>query len=813
MTVAQLDVALDRPMPQSPDAERAVLGSILINNHAFYRVIGTIDTEDFFKDSHRTIFSIMRRMAERSQEIDALTLKEELAKHALLEQVGGAAYLSTLIDIVPDVANVERYAKTVKEKSMLRRLIVMGNSVMRAALDAPSEPSDVLTIAEKSLYEIAEGSTDKGFVGLDRITRGNMSAIEQIHSAGKLLTGIPTGYDRFNEFTSGFQPQDLIILAARPSMGKAQPLDSQVLTRRGWKCMGSLGVGDELASLDGAESRVLGVFPQGERQVYRIEFSDGRSAECCLEHLWRVWYRAWDEPRVLSTERLIQMLQRKRYRGRLYIDTFSGEFGTDEALPVDPWLLGVLLGDGTTHGNSVMFSSASAELIGKVRQTVGDAFDLRSNNKYDYRIVQKKPNYAGFGQRTPNSLKLALQSLDVWDRRAHEKFIPKAYLSASLASRKQLLKGLLDTDGWVEKWGSVRFASCSERLARDVVDLVRSIGGTASYFEKQTSYTYRDEHRTGRLSYVCNIQLPSNASLNLLQSKEERLRPRTRLRRLTIRSITPSRWTQTQCIAVSHPSHTYVTDGFTVTHNTSLMMNIAETIAIPGKDGQPRGGQRLYGVGVFSLEMSKEQIGLRILSSESGVSNHLIRSGMLSERNWRDLAEAAARLAKGKIFVDDTPGMDPLEMRAKARRLKMETGLDMIMVDYLQLMAVKGKVESRQQEISQISRGLKAIAKELNVPMLALSQLSRRPEQRTGDHRPQLADLRESGAIEQDADVVAFIYRDEVYNKDTEEKGIAEIIIAKQRNGPIGDFKLVFRNDITKFFNYEPQPDYLPGAN
>jgi replicative DNA helicase len=463
MTVAQLDVSLDRQMPQSPDAERAVLGAILINNHAFYRVIGTIDTDDFFKDAHRTIFGTMRRMAENSQEIETLTLKEELAKHAQLDQAGGVAYISALIDVVPDVANVERYARIVKEKSMLRRLVMMGNSVMRAALDAPSEPGDVLNIAEKSLYEIAEGSTDKGFVALDRITKSNMTAIEQIHSAGKLLTGIPTGYDRFNEFTSGFQLQDLIILAARPSMGK-----------------------------------------------------------------------------------------------------------------------------------------------------------------------------------------------------------------------------------------------------------------------------------------------------------------------------------------------------------TSFMMNIAESIAIPGKDGLPRSGaQRLHSVGVFSLEMSKEQIGLRILSSESGVSNHLIRSGMLSERNWRELAEASARLAKGKIYIDDTPGIDPMEMRAKARRLKMEVGLDMIMVDYLQLMAVKGKVESRQQEISQISRSLKAVAKELNVPVLSLSQLSRRPEQRAGDHRPQLADLRESGAIEQDADVVCFIYRDEVYNKDTEEKGIAEIIIAKQRNGPIGDFKLVFRNDITKFFNYEPQPEYL----
>jgi len=471
MSAAQLDVTLDQPMPQSPDCERAVLGSCMINGHAFWRVITIIGVDDFFNDSHRLIFARMKAMAEAGMPIDdSHVLRSELAKHGELERIGvgrdrGVAYLSSLLDAVPDVANVERYARIMKEKSALRRLILMGNSVMRAAFDAPSESSEVLALAEKQLYAIAEHATDKGFVTLGQITRSNLGAIEQMHAnAGRLVTGLPTGYDRFNEMTSGFQLQDLIILAARPSMGKS-----------------------------------------------------------------------------------------------------------------------------------------------------------------------------------------------------------------------------------------------------------------------------------------------------------------------------------------------------------TLMMNVAESIALPGKDGQPRSGhERLYGVGVFSLEMSKEQLGLRVLSSESGVSNHQIRSGMLSERNWRDLAEAASRLAKGKIYIDDTPGMDPLELRAKARRLKMEAGLDLVMVDYLQLMIVKGKVESRQQEISQISRGLKAVAKELNVPLLALSQLSRRPEQRSGDHRPQLSDLRESGSIEQDADLVCFIYRDEVYNKETEEKGIAEIIIAKQRNGPIGDFKLVFRNDITKFFNYEPQPEYLP---
>jgi replicative DNA helicase len=242
---------------------------------------------------------------------------------------------------------------------------------------------------------------------------------------------------------------------------------------------------------------------------------------------------------------------------------------------------------------------------------------------------------------------------------------------------------------------------------------------------------------------------------------------------------------------------------------TSFMLNIAEAMAIPDKAGT-KSEDDLHSVGIFSLEMSKEQLGLRILSSEANVSSQLIRAGILSEKNWRDLAEAASRISRSPIFIDDTPGIDIMEMRAKARRLKMEHGLDIVMVDYLQLMSAKGRVESRNQEISIISRGLKAVAKELNIPLLSLSQLSRRPDQRTGDHRPQLADLRESGSIEQDADLVLFIYRDEVYDKETEDKGIAEIIIAKQRNGPIGDFKLVFKHELTKFFNYAPEPEYLP---
>jgi len=207
-------------------------------------------------------------------------------------------------------------------------------------------------------------------------------------------------------------------------------------------------------------------------------------------------------------------------------------------------------------------------------------------------------------------------------------------------------------------------------------------------------------------------------------------------------------------------------------------------------------------VAIFSLEMSKDQLVQRILSSESHVELQNIINGRLSDDEWPKLVRAMGPLSNAKIYIDDTPGITLMEMKAKCRKLKMEQGLDLIMIDYLQLMSGDGRTENRQQEISTISRGLKGLAKEMDCPVVALSQLSRAPELRA-DHRPILSDLRESGAIEQDADIVMFLYRDEYYNPDTEKKNIGEVIIAKHRNGPIGTVELVFMGQYTKFLNME----------
>ena len=223
---------------------------------------------------------------------------------------------------------------------------------------------------------------------------------------------------------------------------------------------------------------------------------------------------------------------------------------------------------------------------------------------------------------------------------------------------------------------------------------------------------------------------------------------------------------------------------------TALAMNIAANVGL-------RHG---LGVGIFSLEMSMEQLLMRILCSEARVNAHRLRTGYLRDKEWPLLITAAGELAEAPIYIDDTAGISVLEMRAKARRLKSEANLGLIVVDYLQLMQGAGRVESRQQEISEISRGLKALAKELKVPVIALSQLSRAVEARA-DHRPMLSDLRESGAIEQDADVVCFIYREEHYKQTEDNQGLGEIIIGKQRNGPVGVVKAAFIGEYTRFEN------------
>jgi replicative DNA helicase len=440
------DGVAERTLPHNLEAERSVLGAILLHNDAFNLAAEVIDSGDFFRDAHRRIFDKMVKLVERGDAIDLVTLKEELGRSGDLEEVGGPAYITALVDGVPRSTNVEHYAKIIKEKSTLRNLIFSANKIVATAYEAEEDADVILDQAEHAIFAIADDKVRDGFVSMKQLAQTSLDTIEKLHSRKELITGVPSGFTDLDEMMSGLQPSDLIIVAARPSMGK-----------------------------------------------------------------------------------------------------------------------------------------------------------------------------------------------------------------------------------------------------------------------------------------------------------------------------------------------------------TSLVLNIAQHV----------GTKTDLTVGIFSLEMSKEQLFLRMLTGEARIDAHRLRGGFLGERDWGKLSQAIGTLSEAKIFIDDSPGVGVLEMRAKCRRLAAEHGLDLVIIDYIQLMQGRGRFENRTLEVASISRSLKGLAKELNVPIVVLSQLSRAPESRS-DHRPQLSDLRESGALEQDADVVIFIYREEQYaDKDSpvDAQGVAELIIGKQRNGPTGVVKLAFIREFTRFEN------------
>lgn len=776
--------------PQNLDAEASLLGAVLIDTDAIVKIADTVQPKDFYDDRHKRIYEAVLQLYERHSPIDVLTLSNQLKGSGLLDMVGGSSYITELTNFVPTAAHVEQYADIVSQKALRRRLIKASQDIVGLGYDEARSLQELIEDAESRLFEVSQKHVKQDITSIETILSDSFDRLDELHKDKGKIRGVPTGFRDLDNILAGLQRSDLFILAARPSMGKAQPLNAPVLTLSGWKPMGELQIGDALASVDGKPSSVTGIFPQGKEQAYTVSFSDGRVAEASYEHLWSVMYRSWDQPRILTTGQVMDMLTRKRYQKRLWIDMFSGDFGHDDPLPIEPWGLGALIGEGDF--SSMRFSTASPFMLARLQDSLGSTYALRHAGRYDYRIVQAsghtQPGHSGV---MPNPLREQLKELCLWGKKSPEKFIPALYKTANREARLAILRGLLDSDGWVEKHKSVRFASSSERLANDVVDLARSIGAWATIKQKKTSYTHNGERKIGLPSYVVGISYTHPEELFSLPEKKARAIATARKRRPVFVSIVPARQTQTQCIAVSHPSHLYITSDYTVTHNTAFALNLAHNVGL--KAEQP--------VLIFSLEMSKEQLVDRMLSMESGVDAWALRTGNLTDADFEKIGHAMGSLSEAQIYIDDTPGITVSDLRTKARREAHQRPLGLIVVDYLQLMSGGAKFGgdgNRVQEISEISRGLKGIARELNVPLVALSQLSRSVESRN-PQIPQLADLRESGSIEQDADVVAFIYREDYYNPETDRRNITDILIKKHRNGPTGGIELYFDKEKQRF--------------
>ncbi len=788
--MADTSIPAGKVPPQNVDAEMSLLGAVLIDEEVLADVTEHVKPKDFYDKRHAIIYDAIMRLYEKNKPVDLLTLTDELKRKKELDDIGGSAYLTELTNYVPTAAHAESYAEIVAQKAVRRRLIKASGEISELGYNEETSTQELLQQAEAELFSVSDQSLKQDLTSLESILTDSFDRLEELHRNKGALRGVRTGYRDLDNMTAGLQRSDLIILAARPAMGKAQPLTARIRTTTGWKTMGDIAVGDTLASIDGQPSTVTGIYPQGTEQVYKVTFSDNRTTECSGEHLWRVHYRSWAEPRTLTTLEILSLLKKVRYQKRLWIDTPDGSFGADTTLPIAPWALGILLAEGDLSNMKV--SSADETIINRLQAELGESYRLTQINQYDYRIVMAEGARVK-GSREPVPLRQDLTALGLRTTHSYDKFIPELYKHASKNDRIALLQGLLDGDGWVERHKSVRFTSTSEQLADDIIDLVRSIGGWATKKAKTTHYTYRGEYKTGRAAFTVTINVANPAELFSLVRKQTRALPTKHRKKPVFASIEPTRIAHTQCISVSHSSKLYITDDYIVTHNTTLVTNLAYNVATIAK--QP--------VLMFSLEMSKEQLVDRMLADASGVDSWNIRTGNLSDDDFSKLSEAMGEMAEAPIYIDDTPGLSVLEMRTKARRAAHDQPLGLIIIDYLQLMQGSGRDNgNRVQEVSEISRGLKLIARELNVPVIALSQLSRSVENRS-PQIPQLADLRESGSIEQDADIVMFIYREAYYNPETERENITDLIIAKHRNGPVGKVELYFHPERLRFMSLD----------
>ncbi|UAL32134.1 replicative DNA helicase [Nocardioides rotundus] len=530
----------DRTPPQDMAAEQCVLGSMMISKDAIAEVAEVLRGLDFYRPSHELIYDAMIDLWGRSEPVDAITVGGELQRKGLLPKIGGAPYLHTLIANVPTAANAGWYAEIVREKAILRRLVEAGTRIVQIGYAGEGQVDDVVDEAQAEIYNVTEKRQAEDYAPLSDIMGSVLDEIEAISNRDAGLYGVPTGFADLDELTNGLHAGQMIIVAARPAMGKALALDTPLPTPTGWTTMGEIRVGDELYDASGRPTRVVAATEVLlDRPCYEVHFSDGSVITADAQHQWRL-------------------------------------------------------------------ASSSA--------TCGEAVVM------------------GAGR-------------------------PHVVTTAELAA------------------------------AGD----------------------------------VCAIEMPGGSLVKVSE-------------------VRPVASVPVRCVQVDNEDHLYLAGPTGIpTHNSTLALDLCRAASIHNN---------LSSV-FFSLEMTRAEITMRLLSAEAKVPLNHIRNGQMNDDDWQKLARKMGEVSSAPMFIDDSPNMTMMEIRAKARRLKQRHDLRLIVIDYMQLMTSGKKVESRQLEVSEFSRQIKLLAKELEVPVIALSQLNRGAEQRT-DKRPMMSDLRESGCLSAD---------------------------------------------------------------
>lgn len=724
----------EKQPPQDLAAEQSVLGGMMLSKDAIADVVEALSPNDFYRPAHQAVYDCVLDLYGRGEPADPITVSAELERRGELGRVGGAPYLHTLIATVPTAANAGYYAEIVAEKAVLRRLVEAGTRIVQMGYNGAEGAAidEVVDRAQAAIYEVTERRMSEDYVSLEELLQPTMDEIDAIASRGGSALGVPTGFADLDEMTNGLHPGQMIIVAARPGVGKALAVDTPLPTATGWTTMGDVAVGDELIGADGRPTRVVAATDvMFGRRCYEIEFADGTTITADAEHQWLTETRAAQPTgaTVCTTEQIAASLRcdTADARPNHSVRNAAPLHLPDAALPVPPYVLGVWLGDG---------HPVDPEIVAYVE---GDGCAVTTDRA--------------------------------------DTHIPAVFLRASETQRRALLAGLLDATGTVTASGSVRFSVTDERLARDAYELVVSLG-------YRCSITTERHVRTLTFSTVDDV-----FRLERKRLAHKELRRPARAGSRFIVDVRPVASVPVRCVQVMAADHLYLAGRSMVpTHNSTLGLDFARSCSV--KHGMTSV--------IFSLEMSRTEIVMRMLSAEAKIRLQDMRGGRMSDDDWTRLARRMSEISEAPLYIDDSPNLTMMEIRAKARRLKQRHDLRLIVVDYLQLMTSGKRVESRQQEVSEFSRNLKLLAKELEVPVVAISQLNRGPEQRT-DKRPMLADLRESGSLEQDADMVLLLNRPDAWERDDPRAGEADLIIAKHRAGPTNTITVAHQLHYSRF--------------
>nr|WP_221443153.1 replicative DNA helicase [Nocardiopsis algeriensis] len=751
------EVGYERTPPHDIQAEQSVLGGMLLSKDAITQVVEIVRSADFYRPAHQIIYDAVVDLFSRGEPVDVISVNAELTKRGEATRAGGALYLHTLTESIPTAANAGYYAKIVSDRAVLRRLVEVGTRIAQIGYSGDGEVDDLVDIAQAEIYKVAEKRTGEDYLPLSDIMPGALDEIEAISTHDGTLTGVPTGFADFDALTNGLHPGQMIIIAARPAVGKALALDTPLPTPQGWTTMGEVEVGSELLAADGTPTRVVAATEvMTGRPCYEITFDDGTTVVADAEHRWpthtRASRRAGQEagthggapclPEMRTTSEIARTLSTPGadHGPNHWVPTTEPLDLPEQDLLLPPYFLGAWLGAGdageariTTTDPEVLLGIESEGLVVKPVGT-----DRAAHSVF---LPQEEPgNDARERTGRHGGVRALLRTLGVLG----DKHIPPACLRGSAEQRRKLLAGLLDTGGTVDADGSVRFEVADERLANGFRELVHSLGYRTDMSTRRPAG--RPEAPSTRYTVTFEPEQEMFGPDLGRGAHEERSAGRSRRRTGSrfITAVRPVESVPVRCVQVDHPGHLFLaTRSMVPTHNSTLALDFARAASIKND---------MTSV-FFSLEMGRNEIVMRLLSAEARVPLHTMRSGLMTDDDWARLARRMGEVANAPLFIDDSPNMSMMEIRAKCRRLKQQHDLKLVIVDYLQLMSSPGRVESRQQEVSEMSRSLKLLAKELEVPVVALSQLNRGPEQRT-DKRPQVSDLRESGCLTADTRVL-----------------------------------------------------------